>query len=63
MAYRQFEVRGYDKMIERMLQAPLQASKGSGNKELEGRLMMIKDTLQEQVKVNKEYEQAALDMD
>jgi Rubisco LSMT substrate-binding len=45
VAYRQFEVRGYDKMIERILQQPLKSSQGSGNKELEGKLQLIKDQL------------------
>ena len=29
VAYRQFEVRGYDKMIERILDVPLKSSKAS----------------------------------
>lgn len=50
VAYRQFEVRGYDRMIERILEAPLRSSQNSNNKELEGKLRLIKDQLKEQVK-------------
>ncbi len=50
VAYRQFEVRGYDRMIERILEAPLRSSQTSNNKELEGKLRLIKDQLKEQVK-------------
>lgn len=67
MAYRQFEVRGYDKMIERILEAPLKSSQSSNNKELEGKLRLIKDQLQEQVKQNNEIlgeeERKLTDMD
>lgn len=65
VAYRQFEVRGYDKMIERILEAPLKSSQSSNNKELEGKLRLIKDQLQEQVKQNtlEEEERKLTDMD
>jgi len=46
-AYRRFEVKGYDKMIERILEAPLKSCKRSENKELENKLMLIKESLQE----------------
>jgi hypothetical protein len=55
VAYRQFEVRGYDKMIERILEAPLKSSQSSQNKELEEKLLLIKDSLKEQVKGNTQY--------
>jgi hypothetical protein len=29
VAYRQFEVRGYDKMIERILEAPIRSSQAA----------------------------------
>ena len=48
----QFEVRGYDKMIERILEAPLKSSQASQNKELEEKLLMIKDSLSEQANKN-----------
>jgi hypothetical protein len=66
VAYRQFEVRGYDKMIERILEAPLKSSQSSNNKELENKLRLIKDQLQEQVKQNNETleeERKLTDMD
>lgn len=47
VAYRQFEVRGYDKMIERILEAPLKSSQSNQNKELEEKLLLIKGQLQE----------------
>ena len=50
VAYRQFEIKGYDKMIERILEAPLRSSKEKQNKDLENRLMLIKEQLEEQVK-------------
>ena len=52
VAYRQFEVRGYDKMIERILEAPIRSSQAAQNKELEERLLMIKDSLSEQANKN-----------
>ncbi len=52
VAYRQFEVRGYDKMIERILEAPLKSSQAAQNKELEEKLLMIKDSLSEQANKN-----------
>jgi hypothetical protein len=55
VAYRQFEVRGYDKMIERILEAPLKSSQNSQNKELEEKLLLIKDSLKEQVNSNTMY--------
>jgi hypothetical protein len=55
VAYRQFEVRGYDKMIERILEAPLRSSQNSQNKELEEKLLLIKDSLKEQVNTNTMY--------
>ena len=55
VAYRQFEVRGYDKMIERILEAPLKSSQSSHNKELEEKLLLIKDSLKEQVTSNEMY--------
>ena len=59
VAYRQFEVRGYDKMIERILEAPIRSSQSSNNKELEEKLMLIKGQLKEQAKQNSDkYETA-----
>ena len=55
VAYRQFEVRGYDKMIERILEAPLKSSKNSNNVELEKKLMLIKGQLKEQVEKGNKY--------
>ena len=36
-------------MIERILEAPIKSSQSSNNKELENKLLLIKDQLQEQV--------------
>lgn len=55
VAYRQFEVRGYDKMIERILEPSIKSSQSSNNKELENKLLLIKDQLAEQVKNNEDY--------
>ena len=57
MAYRQFEVRGYDKMIERILEQPIKSSIASQNHELEEKLMLIKDSLNEQVHKGNQYQQ------
>ena len=49
-------------MIERILEAPLKSCKRSENKELENKLLLIKDSLQEQATkqeelMNHEYEE------
>lgn len=42
-------------MIERILEAPLKSSQNSQNKELEEKLLLIKDSLKEQVNSNTMY--------
>ena len=37
--YRQFEIKGYEKMIERIMHAPLQATQTKENAELRERLL------------------------
>ena len=41
VAYRQFEVKGYEKMIERIMEQPLQSSAQNNNTQLQQRLLMI----------------------
>lgn len=41
VAYRQFEVKGYEKMIERIMQQPLQSSAQNNNVMLQERLQDI----------------------
>ena len=42
---KQFEVRGYEMMLARILDAPIQASKKSNNEELQNKLQVIKNQL------------------
>ena len=42
---RQFEVKGYEKMLSRILDAPLQSSEKNQNKELSSKLLMLKSQL------------------
>lgn len=44
---RQFEVMGYKKMIERMIEMPLKAARQKGNKDLVERLEYIRSNLKE----------------
>ena len=59
VAYRQFEVKGYEKMIERIMQQPLQSSAQSNNTVLQERLMMIQEQLKKQSEKNRIIEQKA----
>ena len=45
---RKFEVKGYEQMLSRIIDAPLASSKQNENSELQGKLMMIKDQLAKQ---------------
>lgn len=56
IAYRQFEVKGYEKMIERIMEQPLQSSAKNNNAPLQARLMQIKEQLKEQEKKNRAIE-------
>jgi len=47
-AYRQFEVRGFDRMIDRILDVPLKSASKNKNEELENKLNMIKEALKDQ---------------
>lgn len=49
VAYRQFEIKGYDKMIERILDEPLKSCEKNNNEELKSKLLLIKDSIQKQV--------------
>ena len=40
---KQFEVKGYEKMLSRILDVPLKNSKDNKNEELEKRILMIKN--------------------
>lgn len=48
-------MKGYEKMIERILEPSIKSSQSSNNKDLENKLQFIKDQLQEQVKINDVY--------
>jgi hypothetical protein len=50
-------------MIERILEAPLRSSQNSNNKELENKLLLIKDHVKEQVKQNDLYRAEMLEED
>ena len=41
VAYRQYEVKGYEKMIERIMEQPLQSSAQNNNYALQERLLSI----------------------
>ncbi len=43
VAYRQFEVKGYEKMSERMMEQPLQSSQQNNNLVRKERLLMIQE--------------------
>lgn len=48
LAFRQFEVKGYERMLDRMLDQPLQGAVNKNNVELQEKLMHIKQTLTKQ---------------
>ena len=45
---RQFEVKGYDQMLARIIEAPLKSSVQNDNPELQDKLMMIKSALKKE---------------
>jgi hypothetical protein len=45
---RQFQVKGYEAMLNRILEVPLKASEENNNKELSDKLMVIKNQLEKQ---------------
>lgn len=47
IAYKQFEVKGYEKMIERIMEQPLLSSAKNNNPALQSRLLEIKEQLKE----------------
>ena len=57
VAYRQFEIKGYEKMLERMIEYPMQSAQENQNVELQNKLMHIKETLAAQESKNKAIEQ------
>ena len=56
IAYRQFEIKGYEKMLERMLEQPMAGANANNNAELQQKLLHIKDTLSKQQEKNREIE-------
>ena len=56
VAYRQFEVKGYEKMIERIMEQPLQSSAQNNNTQLQERLLLIKEQLKKQSEKNRQIE-------
>jgi len=59
VAYRQFEVKGYEKMIERIMEQPLQHSAQNNNVVLQERLILIQEQLKRQQQKNQEIERQA----
>ena len=59
--YKQFEIKGYEQMIERIMQQPLQKAIENNNSELSEKLMTIKDKLTHQNKKNRAVERAMED--
>ena len=59
VAYRQFEVKGYEKMIERIMEQPLQHSAQNNNVVLQERLLLIQEQLKRQQQKNQEIERQA----
>ena len=56
IAFRQFEIKGYEQMLERMLHQPLQGAITSKNTELEEKLRQIQKTLTNQQEKNRAIE-------
>ena len=54
--YKQFEIKGYEQMIERIMAQPMQKALEHSNDELSTRLLEIKDKLTRQTKKNQEVE-------
>ena len=54
--YKQFEIKGYEQMIERIMQQPMQKAIEHSNDELSTRLQEIKDKLTKQTQKNNEVE-------
>ena len=54
---RQFEVKGYDQMLARIIEAPLKSSVQNDNPELQDKLMMIKSALKKEAgEINPGYQ-------
>lgn len=43
--YRQFEIKGYEKMIDRIMKAPLTAAEAKKNEDLTNRLTTIREQM------------------
>lgn len=59
VAFRQFEVKGYERMIERIMEQPLAASAQHNNAPLQQKLLLIKDQLTKQSAKNRLIEREA----
>ena len=58
IAFRQYEIKGYETMLERMLDQPLQGAISNNNTDLEQKLLEIKATLTQQQTKNRALEAA-----
>lgn len=59
VAFRQFEVKGYEKMIERIIYQPLQKSTQDNNVVMQDRLLQIQEQLKRQKEKNRVIERNA----